>query len=150
MMNVTRSSVFPATREEVFARLQRLDTLQRVAWPYATFDPVGEDAGVWEPGATSSYRFRLLGFIPFGTHVIHVVRFGLDEGIYTHEGNEHVPTWNHEIRLEALPGGRCRYTDCVDIDAGLKTPFIWLWAQAFYAHRQRTWVRLLRAGSLQD
>ena len=61
MMNVTRSSVFPATREEVFARLQRLETLQRVAWPYATFEPVGEDAGVWERGETSSYRFRLLG-----------------------------------------------------------------------------------------
>ena len=46
MMNVTRSSDFPATREEVFARLQRLDTLQRVVWPYATFEPVGEDAGL--------------------------------------------------------------------------------------------------------
>ena len=39
MMNVTRSSVFPASCEEVFCRLQRLETLQRVAWPYATFEP---------------------------------------------------------------------------------------------------------------
>ena len=59
--------------------------------------------------------------IPFGINTIHVIRFGLDEGIYTHEENEHVPTWNHEIMLEELPGNRCRYTDKVDIDAGWKT-----------------------------
>ena len=144
MMNVTRSSIFPASCEEVFGCLQKLETLQRVAWPYATFEPVGEDAGVWKPGDVSSYRFRLCGLIPFGTHTIRVIRFGIDEGIYTHEGNEHVPTWNHRIDLEPLTDGSCRYTDCVDIDAGWKTPFIWLWAQTFYAHRQRAWVRFLR------
>ncbi len=35
------------------------------------------------------------------------------------------------------------YTDRVEIRAGWKTAFIWLWANAFYAHRQRKWVRLL-------
>lgn len=144
-MNVCRTSVFPATREEVFSRLQLVEMLQHVAWPYATFEPVGERVRAWEPGATSSYRFRLFGIVPLGTHTIHVIRFGLDEGIYTHEGNECVPTWNHEITLADLPDGRCRYTDNVEIVAGWKTPFVWLWAKAFYAHRQRAWVRLLRS-----
>lgn len=84
------------------------------------------------------------GFIPFGTHTINVIRFGSDEGIYTHEGNEHVPTWNHEIILEELSGNKCRYTDKVDIDAGWKTIFIWIWANFFYSHRQRKWIKLLK------
>ena len=65
------------------------------------------------------------------------------EGIYTHEGNEHVPTWNHEIILEELQGNRCRYTDKVDIDAGWKTIFVWMWANCFYTHRQKKWIKLL-------
>ena len=66
----------------------------------------------------------MFGIIPFGTHTIHVIRFGLDEGIYTNEGNEYVPIWNHEIILEELSENRCRYTDKVDIDAGCKTILI--------------------------
>jgi len=29
-------------------------------------------------------------------------------------------------------------------EAGWKTLFIWLWANMFYAHRQRKWIRLLQ------
>ena len=85
----------------------------------------------------------LLGLIPFGIHTIHVIRFSEDEGIYTHEGNEHVPAWDHEIILKDLQGGFCEYTDRVEIGAGWKTPFIYLWAYCFYAHRQRKWIRIL-------
>ena len=42
-------------------------------------------------------------------------------------------------------GEKTEYTDGVDIKAGWKTPFIWIWAKAFYAHRQRKWIKLLKA-----
>ena len=51
--------------------------------------------------------------------------------------------WNHEIILEELQGNRCRYTDKVDIDAGWKTIFVWMWANCFYTHRQKKWIKLL-------
>ena len=35
-----------------------------------------------------------------------------------------------------------RDTDEVEIQAGWKTVFIWLWARAFYTHRQRKWIKL--------
>ena len=93
--------------------------------------------------STSAYRFRLFGAIPFGTHTIHIVRFDPD-GIGSREGNEHVPVWNHDIKLRPLDQSRTEYTDRVEIRAGWKTFFVWLWAEAFYAHRQRKWIRLLR------
>jgi len=112
MKTVKKTSIFPASKKKVFSRLLKLKTLQYIAYPYATFTPMdGADSMSWEVGSTSRFKFRLFGVIPFGTHTIHVIRFGLDEGIYTHEGNEHVPTWNHEIILEELQGNRCRYTD---------------------------------------
>ena len=66
------------------------------------------------------------------------------EGVSSREGNEHVPVWNHDITLIPLDGNHTKYTDRVEIRAGWKTPFIWLWANAFYAHRQRKWIHLLK------
>ena len=84
--------------------------------------------------------------IPFGTHTIHIVRFD-PESIRSREANEHVPVWNHDIIMEPVDANHTEYTDRVEIRAGWKTAFIWVWANAFYAHRQRRWIRLLRDGN---
>ena len=141
-MIVQKASIFPASREAIFQKLQRLETLQLVAKPYASFEPVGETQSVWSVGSTSSYRFKLFCLIPFGTHTIHIVRFDPD-GISSREGNEYVPVWNHDITLVKLGNNYTEYTDHVEIKAGWKTIFIWLWAKAFYAHRQRKWIKML-------
>ena len=143
-MIVQKTTVFPASKEIVFSRLQQLETLQYIARPYAAFEPVGEVSNVWTVGSSSSYRFRLFGFIPFGTHTIRIIRFD-PEGVSSREGNEHVPMWNHDINLEAADSNHTKYTDRVEIKAGWKTFFVWLWANAFYAHRQRKWITLLKA-----
>ena len=142
-MVVQKTSLFPASKEIVFCKLQQLKTLQYIAWPYAAFEQIGETVSTWEAGSTSAYRFRLFGVIPFGTHTIHIVRLDPD-GISSREGNEHVPVWNHDITLKAVDAKHTRYTDRVEIQAGWKTVFIWLWANVFYAHRQRKWIRLLK------
>ena len=143
-MIVQRTSVFPAPRDAVFRKLQSLETLQAIAKPWATFEPVGDVGSVWTVGGVSSYRFKLFGAIPFGIHTIRIVRFDID-AISSREGNEHVPVWNHDIILMPLDDSRTRYTDRVEIRVGWKTPFVWLWAKGFYAHRQRKWIRLLEA-----
>ncbi len=141
-MIVQKSALFPASKETVFRKLQQLETLQLIAKPFATFEPIGETVSTWEVGSTSAYRFRLFGLIPYGTHTIHILRFDPD-GVSSREGNAHVPVWNHEISLVEKDESHTLYTDRVEIRAGWKTAFIWLWANAFYAHRQRKWVRLL-------
>jgi hypothetical protein len=143
-MIVQKTSVFPASREVVFQKLQRLETLQFIAKPYATFDPVDRVQPVWTAGSTSSYRFRLFGLIPFGIHTIRIIRFDPD-GISSREANEHVSVWNHDILLVKLDDNHTGYTDRVEIKAGWKTIFIWFWSNAFYAHRQHKWIRMLEA-----
>ena len=51
---------------------------------------------------------------------------------------------NHRIVLKEVSENQCLYSDIVEIGAGWKTIFIYLWAKCFYAHRQRKWVRLLK------
>lgn len=137
-MIVQKTTVFPASRETVFRKLQQLETLQYIAKPFASFEAVGKEMKVWV-----SYRFKLFGFIPYGTHTIRIIRFD-EDGVSSREGNEHVPVWNHDISLIPIDQEHTRYTDRVEIRAGWKTVFIWLWANAFYAHRQRKWIELLK------
>ena len=142
-MIVRKASVFPAPREDVLSRLQRLETLQYIAAPYATFIPVNKTENFrWEADASSEYRFKLFGIIPFGVHTIRIERFDQD-GIQSREHNRHVPVWDHLITLKDL-GDHTEYTDEVVIRAGWKTVFVWLWARAFYAHRQKKWIQLLK------
>ena len=149
-MKVVRTSVFPASKEEVFGKLQKLSLLQYIAKPYATFTPVGEQISVWKAGVSSAYKLRLFGIIPFGTHRINVISFDMDEGIYTQEGNEHVPVWNHRIVLKEMEDKQCLYSDIVEIYAGWKTLFVYLWAKCFYTHRQRRWIKLLKNTKFLD
>ncbi len=137
------TTLLQAGKSEVFRRLQKLETLQYIAAPYATFIPLDGNQDIeWEEGSTFYFRFYLFGIIPFGVHTIHVLYSGEDTGISTEENNKHVPIWNHRIYLESINQETTRYTDEVEIGAGWKTPFVALWAKAFYAHRQRKWRKL--------
>ena len=57
-----------------------------------------------------------------------------------------VKRWNHIIKIESLNDKQCSYTDDVEIKAGLVTPVVWLWANAFYRYRQRRWKKLINVG----
>ena len=146
-MTVKKTSVFPAKKESVFVLLQRFDTLAYIAKPYATFTSTdGKTELHWEVGQSFSFVFKMFGFIPLGVHVINVREFNPDS-IYTNEGNPFCPVWNHRIILKEIANDKTEYTDEVEIGAGWKTPFVYLWAKAFYAHRQKKWIKLLNKRS---
>ncbi len=141
---VTLTSIFPASKSEVFRLLQKLELLSTIAYPYITFIPIHNSKElVWKESETFVFRAKLLGFIPFGRHEINVLEFN-ENKIYTNEKNTYVPTWNHEIILKDLENSETEYTDVVEIEAGWKTNFVYLWAKRFYAHRQRKWIKILK------
>ena len=145
MLTVKKSSVFPAAKDEIFRRLQKLKTLQYIAHPYATFKSVDDTEELtWQEDSAFAFHFKLFALIPFGVHTIKVIQFDIEKGIYTQEENKHVPIWNHKIILEKINENTTKYTDIVEIQAGWKTFFVYLWANCFYAHRQRKWKRLLK------
>ena len=145
MLTVKKSSVFPAAKDEIFRRLQKLKTLQYIAHPYATFKSVDDTEELtWQEDSAFAFHFKLFTLIPFGVHTIKVIQFDIEKGIYTQEGNKHVPVWNHKIILEKINENTTKYTDILEIQAGWKTLFVYLWANSFYAHRQRKWKQLLK------
>lgn len=141
---VYRQSIFPCGIDSVYSLLRNLSTLQYIAAPYATFEPQNKSDDIaWQPGQTVTFRFKLFGVIPFGIHTITVIDFSKKE-IYTNESNTYVPIWNHRIQLIDNKDGTTTYSDEVEIGAGWKTIFVWMWAKCFYAHRQKKWIRLLK------
>ena len=147
MKTVRKTSIFPVPRDVVIKKLQQLETLQYIASPYASFVPLdNRESFIWTVGSTSSYRLKLFGVIPFGIHTIKIERFD-EETVRSSEGNRFVQLWIHKIYLKNN-GTQTEYTDEVDIDAGWKTIFVWLWAKSFYSHRQRRWLKLLKSDLL--
>ena len=142
-MTIKKTVAFPVKKSKVFELLQRFNTLAYIAKPYATFESVdGQTELVWEVGRSFSFDFKMFGFISLGVHIINVKEFNIDN-IYTNEGNPFCPIWNHRIILKEIAERKTEYTDEVEIEAGWKTPFIYLWAKAFYSHRQKKWIKLL-------
>jgi ligand-binding SRPBCC domain-containing protein len=139
------TSVFPASVDVVWDKLQQLDTLQYIARPYATFEPQRETLTAWREGEISRFSLRLFGVIPLGVHTIHIVRFDREAlTVQTREGNQCVPMWNHKINLKPLDNNKTEYTDEVELFAGFVTPMAYAWSVLFYRHRQRKWRKLLK------
>lgn len=147
MKTVYRKISLPANIDTVFELLTNLKTLQYIAFPFASFKPISDEQKIkWEEGHSFSFKFSLFGFIPFGKHLINVIDFK-KTGIYTKESNTYVPIWNHRIKLTDNGDGTTEYSDEVEIEAGWKTFIVWCWANCFYAHRQKKWIKLLKKKS---
>ncbi len=145
-MIVRESKVFPAEKEIIFELLQSVETLQIITSPFIAFEPVEkEQEMIWQVGKRFKFKAKLCGFIPFGIHTIKLLEFDKDKGIYSNETNTYVPVWNHRILLNDLADGQTEYWDIVEIYAGWKTIFVYIWAKLFYQHRQRKWVKILKA-----
>lgn len=149
MKTVVKSSLFSASKDEIFQKLQKMETLQYIASPFARFIPVDDTQPInWKEGAVFQFDFYLFGIIPFGIHTIHVQHFNKESGVFTRESNKYVPIWNHRIYLESVNDNITYYTDEIEISAGWKTIFVAIWSKIFYAHRQRKWQKLLSGKQL--
>jgi transglutaminase-like putative cysteine protease len=90
----------------------------------------------------------MFGWLPIGRQAMRVsrrsdgdVRLLRDDG-----RGQLATTWDHSIRVEPAADGGTQYTDTVEVRAGLLTLVVWVFAQAFYRHRQRRWRALVQRG----
>ena len=87
----------------------------------------------------------LFGVMPFSRHHLDVV--WIDDDAHLLISDEHggvVRTWRHELIVAPIDETSCRYTDRIDIDAGILTPVVAAFAHVFYRYRQRRWRELAR------
>ncbi len=146
-MRVVVESVLPCPAERAWGAVRTSRLLREVAAPVVDIRPAagGDLPEVWPEGRTLAVRCTLFGVLPLGTRALHFERIDPEaREIQTRESDPLVRRWDHLIRVEERPDGRCHYRDVIDIDAGRLTAAVWLFAQAFYRHRQRRWQRVAR------
>lgn len=154
-MRLRRTSLLPCTSQRLVEELSKPALLDHVAAPMLVFQPVDPA----QPGVRWSeqkYRFRLLvgGRLPIGEHTINVRRtldadhaVAVGEVMVWHDAgySDLIKVWDHKVLLEDVEE-KTRYTDLVEVHAGPLTVPAYLFASAFYAHRQRRLMRLVNAG----
>lgn len=101
----------------------------------------------WENG---DYVLEMRGFglLPLGTQVISISRPPSrgDERALLDDGHSTIiRRWRHLMTV-APEGDGTRYTDRIEIDAGVITPVVVVFARLFFAHRQRRWRRVVSSG----
>ncbi|MFC7751670.1 SRPBCC family protein [Tsukamurella soli] len=145
MAKVRLTTILPLPPERARELAAQPETMRYVLAPYVTLAPGQELPDAVEEGLEASARMRLLG-IPAWRHTIRVVRLTPDE-IYTNEHGGPVRTWNHRLTFEPLPGGRCVYTDEIEVEDGPRGWPVRLFVELMFRHRHRRW-RFVRAPGL--
>jgi len=139
-------SIFDCPAHDVWEEVQKPALLVEIARPFAQIRPFDPPAFPphWELGKTLRCSCRCFGIIPIGVRSVCFNRIDPSQReMETHESDPLIRRWDHLIRVESLLDGRTRYSDRIDIDAGLLTPIVWLSAIVFYRHRQRRWRKLV-------
>lgn len=143
-MRVSRSIKLSCDFETAVNVVKKSSLLHFVAYPLIVFAPVsGSFPEIWTPGTHWS-RLKLFGIIPFGKQAI-VISYedAQSKFIMIDRGySALIRKWHHTITIEPLSKGECSYKDEVEVEAGLLTPVIWIFAHIFYGHRQKRWIDL--------
>lgn len=145
-MKVRIESILTCPADAAWNRVLNSDLLLEVAAPLIRLAPVAARLpDRWMPQQTVQVRPYLLGLVPLGTRTLYFERIDPQtRQIQTREHDALVRRWDHLISINDAGDGRCRYCDELEIEAGLCTWLVWLFAQCFYRHRQRRWRRVAR------
>jgi hypothetical protein len=145
-MQLQISTYLDCSIEQAITHAKTTRMLKFVAHPLVHFTPITPSTwpDTWAEG-TYWVGVRILGLLPFGRQAI-VISFPPSEDGFLLRDNGFsalVNVWDHTISISS-EAGQTRYMDTVTINAGVFTLPVWLFAQAFYRHRQRRWRLLAR------
>lgn len=136
--------------DEVWNRLKKVSTLHYVADPILKFEAVHPNVfpEEWHDGDYET-SLSLFGYIPFGRqHIVIEIPNTISNDtkvLIDHGYGSMVRTWKHTITLVRNTDLKTNYQDEVIIQAGVLTPFVWIFAWLFYRWRRRNWYRFIKS-----
>lgn len=141
-MQLEISTYLDCSPERAWQELKKPSLLSYVAHPLIRFEPVEPSPlpKAWPGDGVIRLKVYLFGVIPFGG--IRTLSLHLDDETKQLQSYEHdklIRCWDHLIKVERDSNGRTRYTDRLELEAGLLTLPVWLFACIFYHYRQWRW-----------
>lgn len=143
-MLVKVMSVFNCNSDELFNEVKKSKSLLYIAKPLVKFVQLQNHPlpDLWEEGKYL-IKMYILGFIPFGNQWIVI---SVDDDIKHIRDNGYsklIKKWDHNIYLKDIGNSKTLYVDTIEINAGVLTLFIVLFANIFYRLRQKRWRKLI-------
>ncbi len=142
-MTVVVSTELPIPAERACQLAQKPALLLHVLWPWislTTQNPLAEQVA---EGDEISVQLRFLGLLPGWRHTIRIARLAPTEIVSLERGGP-VTRWDHRLTFDPISPASCRYTDRIEVRAGVLTPLVALYAQFIYRYRQMRWRALTR------
>ena len=146
-LRVHLETELPCSADVAWQQVLRSDLLKDVSWPLICFSELAGEPlpETWKQGSTVRVRCWLLGIIPLAIRTLFFERIDDDaRQLQTREHDRMIPCWDHTIEIREVSDRASLYADTVNINAGVLTPLVWLFAQWFYRHRQRRWIRIAK------
>jgi hypothetical protein len=143
MVIVDRSTRLEAPADAVWAAVKNPAAFRTVTRGLLVMPVIGGRADEWRAGETVVGWVFLFGVVPFSRHHLQIA--AIDESTQTLSSREHgglLRSWNHDIVVTPIDDAQCTYRDRIEIDAGLFTPLVAVYARWFYRMRQRRWRAL--------
>jgi hypothetical protein len=143
-MLVKVMSVFNCDSEKLFNELKKSKSLVYIGRPLVKFVQLPEHPlpEVWEDGKYL-IKMYILGVIPFGKQWIVISVHNENKHIRDNGYSNLIKKWDHNIYLKDIGNNKTLYVDTIDINAGILTYFIVLFANVFYRLRQKRWIKLI-------
>jgi hypothetical protein len=145
-IKITICSKLNNSIDKIWKRILNIETLVEICKPMATFKIITkENIVIWDLNTEYIFKLFLYGFILFGNHKIILETIDTERNIIqSKEHNNIVRIWNHKITMENYGEKITKYTDEVEIYAGIFTFFIAFWGIIFYKHRQKKWQKMAK------
>lgn len=145
MAVVDLSSPLSTSADAVWSAVKTPAAFRRVTRGLINMPVIKERNDDWHEGENVIGWVFLFGFIPFSRHQLSIAR--IDDTTRTLTSREKgglLKRWDHDILVTPVTPNSCTYRDRIEIDAGLFTPVVVLYARWFYRMRQRRWRELAK------
>lgn len=144
-MKVYVESILECPPQKVWNELLNSSSFVRIIKPLVYTKPCAPShyPERWSEGLTLLIKPYLFSVIPMSKKTIHIEKIDHDlRFMQTRESDSLVKVWDHEISVQSQGNNQTKYSDTIEIKAGIFTPFVWLFAKWFYRHRQNQWKEL--------
>ena len=143
MVVVERSTSLEAPADAVWAAVKTPAAFRTVTRRLLAMPVIRDRHDQWRSGETVVGWVFLFGFLPFSWHHLNIASSdNPTRTLRSREFGGSIRGWNHDIEVVPIDAATCRNRDQIEIDAGIVTPLISLYAKWFYWMRQRRWLAM--------
>ena len=134
----------------VWEYLETPKLLLYVTNPLVQFTPINPSdlPKIWEE-KKYLVRTKFLKLVPLGKQYIVITKDPNGTWLRDNGFGDLAQKWDHLITLESIDTNTTKYTDTVEIKAGILTLGVWIFASIFYRFRQLQWRKLATNKEIQ-